>query len=71
MKRLFSLILCGALVACSSATNKTYDSAEEAYLAGYRAFEKTDYEAAAKAFDQVEQNFPFSEWADKSQIMMA
>ena len=71
MKRLFSLILCGALVACSSTTDKTYDSAEEAYLAGYRAFEKTDYEAAAKAFDQVEQNFPFSEWADKSQVMMA
>ncbi len=71
MKRLFSLILCGALAACSSTTVQTYDTAEEAYLAGYRAFEKTDYEAAAKIFDQVEQNFPFSEWADKSQVMMA
>ena len=38
---------------------------------GYRLFQKTDYEAAAKTFDIVEQNFPFSEWADKAQIMMA
>ena len=71
MRRFLSLFLCVMVVACSSTNDKIYDTAEEAYLAGYHAFEKTDYEAAAKAFDQVEQNFPFSEWADKAQIMMA
>lgn len=71
MKQFICLILCLLVMACSSTTDKVYDSAEEAYLAGYRAFEKTDYEVAAKAFDQVEQNFPFSEWADKAQVMMA
>ena len=71
MKRFLCLALCLLLVACSSSTDMTYDTPEDAYLAGYRAFEKTDYEAAAKAFDQVEQNFPFSEWADKAQVMMA
>ena len=71
MKRFFCLILCLLLGACASTPDGPYETAEEAYLAGYRAFEKTDYEAAAKAFDQVEQNFPFSEWADKAQVMMA
>ncbi len=71
MKYFMTLLLCGALVACSSATEVTYESAEEAYLAGYHAFQETDYEAAAKAFDAVEQDFPFSEWADKAQVMMA
>lgn len=71
MKRFVCLILCLLLGACASTPDGPYETAEEAYLAGYRAFEKTDYEAAAKAFDQVEQNFPFSEWADKAQVMMA
>jgi len=70
MKRLLCLFLCAMLGACAS-TKTTYETPEEAYLAGYRAFQKTDYETAAKAFDTVEQNFPFSEWADKAQIMMA
>ena len=71
MKRFAILLLCGLLGACASATEETYSSAEEAYLAGYKAFEKTDYEAAAKAFDVVEQDYPCSEWADRAQIMMA
>lgn len=71
MKRFLCLILCFLLSACSSPSEVVYDTAEEAYLAGYHAFEKTDYEAAAEIFDQVEQNFPFSEWADKAQVMMA
>lgn len=70
MKRFLCLFLCAILCACAT-PDKTYESAEEAYLDGYRLFQKTDYEAAAKTFDIVEQNFPFSEWADKAQIMMA
>ena len=71
MKKLGILLLSGLLVACASSDDIEVNSAEEAYLEGYRAFEKTDYERAAKAFDLVEQNYPFSEWADKSQVMMA
>lgn len=71
MKYWIVLLLSAGLVACSSATEEVYESAEDAYLSGYRAFQKTDYEAAAKAFDTVEQDYPFSEWADKAQIMMA
>ena len=71
MKKNVCLAFCLLVGACSSPSDMVYDTPEEAYLAGYRAFEKTDYELAAKAFDQVEQNFPFSEWADKAQVMMA
>ena len=71
MKHFAILLLCAMVAACSSMTEETYESAEEAYLIGYKAFQKTDYEAAAKAFDAVEQEFPFSEWADRAQIMMA
>ena len=71
MKKLGVLFLCALLVGCASNDEIDVKSAEEAYVAGYRAFEKTDYERAAKIFDLVEQNYPFSEWADKAQVMMA
>ena len=71
MKKIFCVLMAGLLTACSTASETEPATAEEAYLRGYKAFEKTDYEAAATAFDSVEQNFPFSEWADKAQIMMA
>ena len=71
MRFLVCLVSISLLAACSSPSEVNFDTPEEAYLAGYRAFEKTDYEAAVKSFDSVEQNFPFSEWADKAQIMMA
>ena len=71
MKYFTVLLLSVLLCACSSATEESYETAEEAYMVGYKAFQKTDYELAAKAFDAVEQDFPFSEWADKAQIMMA
>ena len=71
MKRFAILLSCFLLVACSSATEDTFETPEQAYLIGYHALQDTDYEKAAKAFDAVEQNFPFSEWADKSQVMMA
>ena len=71
MKRILCLFFLMLLSACTSMSDESFENAEEAYLAGYTAFQKTDYEKAAKIFDLVEQNFPFSEWADRAQIMMA
>ena len=71
MKRYILLLLAVLLVGCSSVTGDSYETAEEAYMIGYKAFQRTDYETAVKAFDAVEQDFPFSEWADQAQIMMA
>lgn len=71
MKQVWMFLLCGFLSACAGVVSHEPETAEEYYLQGYKAFQKTDYELAVKSFDAVEQNFPFSEWADKAQIMMA
>ncbi|MGN0919495.1 MAG: outer membrane protein assembly factor BamD [Alphaproteobacteria bacterium] len=46
-------------------------NAEEIYTQAYQYFQETDYEKAAEAFDKIEQQYPYSEWAEKAQIMMA
>ncbi len=71
MKRFLCVLISLFLFGCASTQEAEPATAEEAYMRGYKAFQKTDYEEAAKAFDIVEQDFPFSEWADKAQIMMA
>ena len=73
MKRLLCLVMAIALTACASSKEPGDIEAtpEEQYLKGYNAFQDKDYEAAVAAFDGVEQNFPYSEWAERSQIMMA
>ena len=37
----------------------------------YKELKETDYPNAIKNFDQVEQQFPYSLWAERAQIMMA
>jgi len=71
MKHFLFVLVSLVLFGCAGTPEPEPTNAEEAYMRGYQAFQKTDYEAAAKAFDVVEQDFPFSEWADKAQIMMA
>ncbi len=73
MKKLILLFGCVLLTACAATSEKKAEevTAESTYMDGYNALKKTDYEMAAKYFDAVEQNFPFSEWADKAQVMMA
>ena len=36
-----------------------------------RLFDKTDYDEAARYFDEIERQHPYSEWAARSQIMAA
>ena len=73
MKRLLCLIFTVMLAACSSSKESTNIEVtpEEQYLKGYNAFQEKDFDVAIEAFDGVEQNFPYSEWAERSQIMMA
>ena len=61
MKQVWMFLLCGFLSACAGVVSHEPETAEEYYLQGYKAFQKTDYELAVKSFDAVEQNFPFSE----------
>lgn len=55
----------------TSETIKTPETPEELYQLAYNYFQQTDYERAIANFDLVEQNYPYSEWSERSQIMMA
>ena len=65
---LISLLLLGA---CAHEVNLDDLQAEEIYTHAYKYFQETDYEKAAEAFDKIEQQYPYSEWAERAQIMMA
>ncbi|MBP5344186.1 MAG: outer membrane protein assembly factor BamD [Alphaproteobacteria bacterium] len=73
MKRLLVVLMAGMLVACASAKESAEIemTPEAQYLKGYHAFQEKDFDVAIEAFDAVEQNFPYSEWAERAQIMMA
>lgn len=60
------------LTACASKEAVEGESTpEEIYLKAYKAFQETDYEKATEEFDKIEQQYPYSEWAERAQIMMA
>ena len=59
------------LGACASEINLDELGPEEIYTRAYQYFQETDYEKAAEAFDKIEQQYPYSEWAERAQIMMA
>lgn len=63
-----SLLLLGA---CATEVNLDTLPPEEIYTKAYQYFQDTDYEKAAEAFDKIEQQYPYSEWAERAQIMMA
>ena len=68
-KILFACLL--FLTACATEQSLDDLGPEEIYQKAYQYFEKTDYEKAAEAFDKIEQQYPYSEWAERAQIMMA
>lgn len=71
MKKFLVLALTSILWGC--AAEKTMDSLtpEELYLEGYKNFQETNYEKAAEYFDEVDKQYPYSKWAERSQIMAA
>jgi len=62
-----------ALTACSSDDPPTYveKPVEELYNGALNAMQAGDYEEAARLFDEVERQHPYSEWASKAQLMAA
>jgi outer membrane protein assembly factor BamD len=80
LSRPFVLLLgCAAtlsLAACAS-SGKKGDTAYVArdvgmlYTAAKRAMDSSDYEQAAKLFDEVERQHPYSVWARRAQLMSA
>ncbi len=61
------------LTACEGATEKPYveKSVDELYSAAIKAMEEKDFAEAARQFDEVERQHPYSEWASRAQIMAA
>src|SRR6266852_5937463 len=60
-----------ALAACSDAKNEAYieKPVDDLYNKAMDALVEENYAAAAKSFDQVESQHPYSGWATKSQLM--
>ena len=68
-KILFASLL--LLAGCATEVNLDDMKPEEIYTKAYQYFQEADYEKAAEAFDKIEQQYPYSEWAERAQIMMA
>jgi outer membrane protein assembly factor BamD len=66
----FALIF---LQGCATETEEEYKDrpVEELYNTAMDTLEEGNYEKAAKAFDEVDRQHPYSKWATKAQIMSA
>lgn len=72
--RLAVLVMLGGLMA-ACASEETDDYVErpvgEIYNEAMDLLQDENYEAAAKAFEEVERQHPYSQWASKAQLMAA
>ncbi len=62
------------LAACATAGNEpayVERPVEELYNEAYELVRAEDYTAAAKAFEEVERQHPYSQWATRAQVMAA
>lgn len=69
-KFLCTVCLSFLLSACA-ADKKEPANAEELYNMAYEQLEDTSYNKAAKSFEQVEMEYPYSKWAVKAKLMSA
>lgn len=73
--RYFAAILsvCAVLTACSGSDEEQYveQKVEFLYNTAVNSLETGQYKSAAKQFDEVERQHPYSTWATKAQIMAA
>lgn len=69
----FALLSILFLVGCSSKDEDAYKdrSLEELYHEGRDHLFKGEYYKAAKSFDEIERQHPYSEWAPQAQLMSA
>jgi len=60
------------LAACGSDEPEYVERpAEELYNIGYNYLQEEEFKKAAQAFDEVERQHPYSEWATRAQLMAA
>jgi len=67
------LSVCAALAACSSTDEEVYveQKVDVLYNTAVNSLEAGEYKDAAKQFDEVERQHPYSVWATKAQLMAA
>lgn len=68
-----ALALLLAVAACESTDDEVYveQPVEELYTAAHNAMLDGEYATAARGFDEVERQHPYSTWATRAQIMAA
>jgi outer membrane protein assembly factor BamD len=68
MKKIFfTLLLASLLFSCAKKEEKT--GAEISYLKAYKFLKDKNYSQAAEEFEKIDEDFPFSKWAQKAQTM--
>lgn len=70
----FALLIACSLAACSGDKDKDdykERAAEEIYNSGMSSFQKDNFGTAAKEFNEVDRQHPYSEWALRAQLMAA
>jgi len=68
----FALCMAGLLAACAAEEPKYVEKpVEELYNTAVDLMQQQEYTKAAKAFDEVERQHPYSVWATKAQLMAA
>lgn len=70
LKKMAVIFLCASLMGCASDTKKE-ESPEQMYARAQTLFTEGEYTESAKLFDDIEQQYPYSEWASRAQIMAA
>jgi outer membrane protein assembly factor BamD len=66
------VLLCLAIAACSSDEEVYVERpVDELYNSAMDDMQQADYKGAAKLFDEVERQHPYSPWATKAQLMSA
>lgn len=71
IKEVIACISLGCLLTACAGDKKEPSNAEEIYNQAYEQLEKTSYNRAAKSFEQVELEYPYSKWAVKAKLMSA
>ncbi len=73
MKKFLKLTICFLIIATASSCKKKEETptSESAYIKAYELLKDKSYSESAKAFEKIEDDFPFSKWAAKAQTMAA
>ncbi len=72
MKKNILILIAGTLILCGCSSNEsafTDKSVDDLYSMGKEDLDNEKFEEAAEAFDEVDRQHPYSQWATKAQLM--